>query len=187
MKQTDNTIREEKAQALLAAYKNGDDSAFLAIYDMYANMLFNYGSCITSDEELVKDCIQDVFLKIVNKKADLQLSKVGSYLFISLRNRLLDEFRHLSSTTDTPVEELRRVRAVAGVEEEYIAQEREALNSLKVASLMQELTPRQRQAFTLYYLEQRKYDEICEIMQMNYHSIRNLVHRGMLRMRAAAV
>lgn len=187
MKQTDNTVREEKAQALLAAYKAGDDSAFLAIYDMYASMLFNYGSCITSDRELVKDCIQDVFVKIVNKKSDLQLAKIGSYLFISLRNRLLDEFRRLSNTSDTSVEELRRVRSVNGVEDEYIAQEHDRVNSQRVAALMSVLTPRQRQAFTLYYLEQRKYEEICEIMQMNYHSIRNLVHRGMLKMRAVAV
>lgn len=39
--------------------------------------------------------------------------------------------------------------------------------------------PRQRQAFQLHYIDERKYDEICEIMHMNYHSVRNLVHRGM--------
>lgn len=50
---------------------------------------------------------------------------------------------------------------------------------------MDELTPRQRQVLTLYYIEQRKYEDICDIMQMNYHSVRNLVHRGMLKLRAA--
>ncbi len=50
---------------------------------------------------------------------------------------------------------------------------------------MDELTPRQRQVFTLYYIEQRKDEDICDIMQMNYHSVRNLVHRGMLKLRAA--
>ncbi|MCI6550774.1 MAG: sigma-70 region 4 domain-containing protein, partial [Prevotella sp.] len=39
----------------------------------------------------------------------------------------------------------------------------------------------------LYYMEEKPYDEICRIMQMNYHSVRNLVHRGMLRLRAAAM
>ena len=52
---------------------------------------------------------------------------------------------------------------------------------------MSHLTRRQRQAITLYYLEERKYDEICHIMQMNYHSVRNLMHRGMLKLRAAAM
>lgn len=65
--------------------------------------------------------------------------------------------------------------------------ERELLQSDKVAHLMQNLTNRQRQAITLYYLEERKYDEICQILQMNYHSVRNLMHRGMLKLREAAL
>ena len=52
---------------------------------------------------------------------------------------------------------------------------------------MEALTPRQREALQLYYLDEKKYDEICQIMNMNYHSVRNLVHRGMLKLRAAAL
>lgn len=49
------------------------------------------------------------------------------------------------------------------------------------------LTPRQRTAFRLYFTEQRKYDEICGIMHMNYPCVRNLVHRGMQKMRASKI
>jgi RNA polymerase sigma factor (sigma-70 family) len=73
------------------------------------------------------------------------------------------------------------------VEKDYLCQERDLLQSEQVAHLMQNLTRRQRQAITLYYLEERKYDEICKIMQMNYHSVRNLMHRGMLKLREAAM
>ena len=61
------------------------------------------------------------------------------------------------------------------------------MQSAQVAHLMNHLTRRQRQAITLYYLEERKYDEICDIMKMNYHSVRNLMHRGMLKLREAAM
>ena len=73
------------------------------------------------------------------------------------------------------------------VERDYLSQEREVMQSAQVAHLMKNLTRRQRQAITLYYLEQRKYDEICDIMKMNYHSVRNLMHRGMLRLREAVL
>ena len=78
-------------------------------------------------------------------------------------------------------------RAADDVERDYLSQERELMQSAKVAHLMQNLTRRQRQAITLYYLEERKYDEICDIMKMNYHSVRNLMHRGMLKLREAAM
>lgn len=178
--------REEKAQALLAAYRQGDQSAFMSLYNMYAEMLLNYGLCITSDKELVKDCVQDVFCKLIVKCNQLQVLKVTSYLLISLRNRLLDEFRRKNYTIETAVEDIRISRSVEDVENVYIQDEKVMNNSRKIKVLMQELTPRQRQVFTLYYLEQRKYEDICDIMQMNYHSVRNLVHRGMLKLRSAA-
>lgn len=182
---TNNNIREEQAQALLEAYRNGDESAFLSLYDMYAGMLLNYGSCITTDRELVKDCVQDVFVKLINKRDELQIAKITSYLIISLRNRLLDEFRRATYMSETAVEDCRLSQTVSDVEEDYISDEHMEVNNRKVSMLMQSLTPRQRKAFTLYYLEERKYDEICELMNMNYSSVRNLVHRGMLKMRSA--
>ena len=188
MKTNYNNIREreEAAQTLLAAYRQGDQNAFMSLYDMYADMLLNYGLCITSDKELVKDCVQDVFIKLISKSQDLQVTKVTSYLLISLRNRLLDEFRRKNYMTETAVEDIRiSSTTVEDVENSYILDESSLNNVRKVQILMDELTPRQRQVFTLYYIEQRKYEDICDIMQMNYHSVRNLVHRGMLKLRAA--
>ena len=188
MKTNYNNIRkrEEAAQTLLAAYRQGDQNAFMSLYDMYAEMLLNYGLCITSDKELVKDCVQDVFIKLISKSQDLQVTKVTSYLLISLRNRLLDEFRRKNYMTETAVEDIRiSSTTVEDVENSYILDESSLNNVRKVQILMDELTPRQRQVFTLYYIEQRKYEDICDIMQMNYHSVRNLVHRGRLTLRAA--
>ena len=188
MKTNYNNIREreEAAQTLFAAYRQGDQNAFMSLYDMYAEMLLNYGLCITSDKELVKDCVQDVFIKLISKSQDLQVTKVTSYLLISLRNRLLDEFRRKNYMTETAVEDIRiSSTTVEDVENSYILDESSLNNVRKVQILMDELTPRQRQVFTLYYIEQRKYEDICDIMQMNYHSVRNLVHRGMLKLRAA--
>lgn len=188
MKTNYNNIREreEAAQTLLAAYRQGDQNAFMSLYDMYAEMLLNYGLCITSDKELVKDCVQDVFIKLISKSQDLQVTKVTSYLLISLRNRLLDEFRRKNYMTETAVEDIRiSSTTVEDVENSYILDESSLNNVRKVQILMDELTPRQRQVFILYYIEQRKYEDICDIMQMNYHSVRNLVHRGMLKLRAA--
>ena len=99
----------------------------------------------------------------------------------------MDEFRRQTFTAENQVEEFEYRHAKEDVENDYIYTERELLQSDKVAHLMQNLTNRQRQAITLYYLEERKYEEICQILQMNYHSVRNLMHRGMLKLREAAL
>ncbi len=151
-------------------------------------MLFNYGMKLTNDQELLKDCIHDVFIKVYNKREDKNAIKnLRSYLIISLKNRLLDEFRRQTFSTPNEVESYEYRHAAEDVERDYLTHEGEFMRSAKVAYLMQNLTRRQRQAITLYYLEERKYDEICGIMKMNYHSVRNLMHRGMLKLREVAL
>lgn len=177
----------ERTNRLVSAFCNGDDSAFSELYDTYVQILYNYGCRLTSDQELLKDCIHDVFIKVYNKRDDRQeIKNFGSYIVISLKNRLLDEFRRQTFTTETAAESYAHKRASDDVENDYIDTEHHLLQQGQVERLMNALTRRQRQAITLYYLEQRKYDDICDIMKMNYHSVRNLMYRGMARLREAA-
>ncbi len=181
------TRKDNEAIELLRSYKEGNKSAFTQIYHMYVQMMLNYGRCLTTDTELIKDCIQDVFVKLLDKQDISGIRRVSSFLIISLRNRLVDEFRHGNFTVETAIEDVPYKRSIADVESEYLNEETVNRRSQYVDTLLKTLTPRQRQAFQLYYIEERKYEEICQLMDMNYHSVRNLVHRGMLRLRAVAV
>lgn len=179
---------KERTRELVAAFCAGNEKAFAQLYDLYIHMLFNYGSKLTQDQELLKDCIHDVFIKVYSKREERNsINNFGSYLIISLKNRLLDEFRRHTFTTEDAVEDFEYRYSTADVEHDYLSQEKQDIQSITVAHLMQNLTRRQRQAITLYYIEERKYEEICDIMQMNYHSVRNLMHRGMVKLREAAM
>lgn len=179
---------KERTRKLVADFCTGNDQAYAQLYDLYVNMLFNYGMKMTQNHELLKDCIHDVFVKVYTKRGDKNaINNFASYLLISLKNRLLDEFRRQTFTTEEAAESYEFRVATENVEQDYLLTEHEEMQSAQVARLMNHLTRRQRQAITLYYLEQRKYDEICQIMQMNYHSVRNLMHRGMLKLREAAM
>ena len=43
----------------------GDRQAFKEMYCRFYSLLYHYGLKLVSDEELVKDCIQDIFIKII--------------------------------------------------------------------------------------------------------------------------
>lgn len=179
---------KQKTASLVTAFYDGDSSAFSELYNMYVQILYNYGIKLTSNEELLKDCIHDIFVKVHKKRDEhSRIDNFASYVIISLKNRLYDEYRHKAHLSDEDIAEQHPHRCSPDVEYEYLKDEDSMLKQSKVAMLMQNLTKRQRQAITLYYLEERKYDEICEIMNMNYHSVRNLMHRGMLKLREAAL
>lgn len=178
---------DEKAINLFDDFRNGNINAFSALYDIYVNMLYNYGSYLTSDMELLKDCIQEVFVKIYNKRTELNsVNNFKSYLFISLKNKLCDESRKRVNLSDVSVDEL-NVTATCNIEKEYILKEKEQIDNKQVENMLNQLSSRQRKAITLYYLEEKKYEDICNIMDINYQSVRNLIHRGMTKMRACVV
>lgn len=177
-----NMELKQKTALLLTAFRAGDNEAFAKLYDMYVQPMYNYGMRLTSNSELIKDCIHDVFVRIYSKRGD-RIDNFYSYLIISLKNRILDEYRKQTNASDIPSEEYHTLDSGDDIEHSYIMDETECSRQSKVARLLDVLTPRQRQAFELYYIEERKYDDICRIMNMNYHSVRNLVHRGMLKLR----
>ena len=49
----------------------GDEDAFSKIYEHLAGDLLSFGATLTSDSELVKDCIQEIFLRIYQNRAKL--------------------------------------------------------------------------------------------------------------------
>ena len=49
-----------------------------------------------------------------------------------------------------------------------------------------ELCRKNGSAEAVYYIEEKKYEDICEIMNMNYQSVRNLMHRGLTKLRSLA-
>ncbi|WP_455585611.1 RNA polymerase sigma factor [Bacteroides sp.] len=177
---------EQEMFALLQAFQDGDASAFSKLYDLNINVLFSYGCKLTTDRELLKDCIHDVFVKLYTKKDELRhVENFKSYLFISLRNKLCDEVRKRLYVSDVKVEELNPV-SHDDVEKNYLDSEREHVNNKLVKHLLSQLSPRQREALVLYYIEERKYEDICQIMNMNYQSVRNLMHRGLSRLKTIA-
>lgn len=172
---------------LLGNFINGDLAAFSKLYNMHVNLLYNYGCKLTTDVELLKDCIQDVFIKIYNKRTELDtVANFKSYIIISLKNKLCDESRKRVNLSDVAVDEL-DVISSDNIEKDYIDNEKEMLDNVFVTKILDQLSPRQRKAIILYYIEEKKYEEICSIMDMNYQSVRNLIHRGISKMRTCAV
>jgi len=160
---------------------------FASLYDKHIDNLFAFGSHFTQDRELLKDCIQDVFVKLYTKRNELgKVENIDSYLYVSLRNRINDEFRRNVRLCDEEIND-RQMTPIS--EADAFARERQEHQSALLANVQrffEKLSPRQQQIINLYYVEQRKYDDICEIMGINYQSVRNLMHRSIARLRTLA-
>ena len=80
-------------------FLKGDSSAYTQIYNRTVQDLFRFGLLYTSDKELIKDCIHDVFVKIHMNRAKLApTDNIAAYLTVALKNTL---FNALKKTTDS--------------------------------------------------------------------------------------
>lgn len=161
----------------------GDDKAYAELYNLYIDDLFAYGMHFTPDRESVKDCIQEVFISLYNNRSkQKKVENIKCYLFTSLKNELFDLFK--KSIEYYQIETIEPVFNVGySVEDMFVKTETDQYNIAKVKEVLQSLTPRQNEVLYYRYVEEMSYDEIGELMQMNYQSVRNLIHRSIQKAR----
>lgn len=158
---------------------------FSTLYDEHIDNLFAFGSRFTQDREMIKDCIHDVFVKLYTRQDALaSVNNIESYLYVALRNRINDEFRRNVHVCDSELTDSGMHRIAEDERYNRDRQQREIVLTACVEDAIGKLSPRQRQIITLYYVECRKYDDICRIMGINYQSVRNLMHRSISRLRS---
>ena len=81
-------------QELWQAFLSSDKDAFAWLFEKYADAMYAYGSKMTSDTELIKDAIQDVFIKLYKNRQNLRKNvSVKGYLFVALKRTLLNLFQ----------------------------------------------------------------------------------------------
>lgn len=175
--------QNEQHKILWNSFLKGDDAAYAELYNLYMNKLFVFGMHFTSNREQVKDCTQDVFIKIYAGRHKLKpVENVKVYLYTAMKNTLFNLFKkeveHFHIDTIEPVFELEYP-----AEHQIIETEKLAIQKKEIAAIMQTVTPRQREVLYYRYVEELSYEEICKLMQMNYQSVRNLLHRTILKIR----
>ena len=161
----------------------GDDEAYTYIYREYSQALYAYGMHFTSDKGLVEDCIQDVFVKIFQNRKHLQSTdNIKLYLFIALKNKLFNIFR--KDIKYSQIDSLEPVFAAEyTIEDEIIENEREQFLNEKMIRMLEVLSPRQKEIIYYRFVEGLSYEEICQIMDMNYQSTQNLIQRSLKKLR----
>ena len=166
-------------------FLEGDDQAYSWIYTHYIQVLYNYGLQITPDSEIVKDCIQDVFVKIYKAKKKLTVPQNPKvYLMIALKINIYNTFNQERLQKNYAFS-LYQTEEQLTVKNEFIDQEarHEEMNNIK--RMMKILTPRQREVIYYRFIEELSYDDICQIMGLNYQSAYNLLQRSLQKIREA--
>jgi RNA polymerase sigma factor (sigma-70 family) len=161
-------------------FRKGDSAALAIIFNEYYNSLFYYGLKLVPDEDLVKDCMQNLFAKLWNNRNHLgEIRYVKPYLLKALRNHIGDEMVSRQKKKNL-LEQFQQEYEISFSHEDFLiaAQVSEEQRAGLVQALNQ-LSKRQREAIFLKFYEDLEYEKIAEVMSLNVQSVRNLIYQSL--------
>lgn len=166
-------------------FKKGEKYALSHIYHLYIDKLFRYGRKFCADDELVKDCIQDLFFDLIRTRANLgSTDHIYFYLIKSLRRRLFQSISGRLKLNFSEVDaESPEANIVYSIEEEFIHKEELSSKERVIRDVLAGLSPKQREILYYRYTCDFEYEQICEIMTMKYDSARKMVFRALKSLR----
>lgn len=172
---------------IINRFLDGDKEAYSLIYKKYIKELFSYGTGLGYDMETLKDVVQDLFYKILCKPKSLKdVSNLKYFLFRSLKNGLLNTSRS-SAKTDNLDSYTHVFANKVTILDQLIEIEDKIEIEKYIESLLNKLTSRQKEAIYLRYIQSLDYEEIAELLNMEIPSVRNLVARGINKIRESHV
>ena len=151
-----------------------------------ASIKFDTYHAVSSDSANATPCLRTIVVATVPPSTKRPICAIDSEGRKRAYVRINDEYRRNLRLCDKEINDTDMKKVAEADAFAHDKQERQQVLSATVERFFDKLSPRQQQIINLYYIEQRKYDDICQIMGINYQSVRNLMHRSIMRLRSLA-
>lgn len=168
--------------ALWESFKGGDKESFRTLFRKYYSSLYLYGYKITQDKQLLEDCIQDLFTELWLSSSKTQVKSVKAYLLKSLQYKVikgLQKRSRLMLSQDDPNNSEFQISH----DNTMIVREDQEQNGHKIKTAMGQLSRRQQEIVYLRFFQSLSYEEISEVMDINYQVARNLLYQSIKALR----
>ena len=162
-------------QALIDAFRRGDEFAFVALYDRYKGAIYAYCAKMLLDREAAQDMLQDTFARAYeHRERLLNTTSFKAWLFTIARHQCLNVLRKSG----------REVRFAPNAPEPRSAGETpfgELLKSERTALVnktLAELSPEYREVVVLREYQNLSYDEIAAVTKTTVSSVKSRLFKA---------
>lgn len=161
-------------------FKLGSKESFSIIYYRYFNDLFNYGLKISGDENITKDCLQEMFTTLWFTKEKLgDVKAIKFYLLKCFRRSLIvflkkskkEKFFNLSFSQTQP-------NLSFSTEDFIVVEETLRMKRERLTKILNSLPRRRKEAIYLKYFKELTYEEIAAVMSLSEKAVINHVYKA---------
>ncbi len=164
-------------QFVWSKFKTGDRGAFEEIYNEFTDQLFAYGAKITSDRELVKDSIQDLFIDLYKYNPNIKNPELLEfYLYKSLKRSIIKRLQKENRLqTIQPDYNSFELTFYAETEEYLDDSKNRQMESLQ--TVLKALDHKKRELLFLKFDSGLTYCEIGDLLNMKPDTVKKQVYR----------
>lgn len=178
-RQTAQELQEEKG--LLVLLNQGNQYAFEKLYRSYSVRILKKLIRLLKDEEVAKELLQDVFLKIWEKREHIDSEgSFRSYLFRIAENQVMDFFRKAAN-------DRKLVDYLISVSTELYNGTEEAIDynesNAALQKAIESLPPQRQKIFVLCKIEGKSYEEVAEMLGVTAGTVNDHMVKAMRTLR----
>lgn len=176
MRDTDFANNKE----LLLQLQQHNEQALAMLMKAHYNDLYNYASRFASDEALVKDTIQEVFISLwQHRETASSILSLRYYLLAAVKNRMIKALQKKKNSPDTIADaEHYHFEAEFSIEKKIIEKQLAQERAENVQSIISRLSARQREIIYLKFYQQMDHSQIAGLMNISQQSVYNLLHES---------
>lgn len=160
----------------------GDHAALGELFSRHYSYLYRYGNKICIDTYLLEDVIQELFIELWQQRTAVPVVSVKAYLLRALKYKLFRALQKQQPLVDA--DKLSEQGHFELSHETFMITEQENTeNAGKVIAAMNQLSDRQKEIIYLKFYQDMSYEEVAEIMNINYQAARNLLYQAIKSLR----
>jgi RNA polymerase sigma-70 factor (family 1) len=154
-------------EQLVKQLQQNSEVAFRAIYDRYAQPLFDTAWQKTSRREVAEELVQDLFVTLWVRRTSLQIDHLGAYLFGALRYRVISHLREALAQRSQLLEESATPTEVPPAERALAFDEVQHALTAAIARLPEKT----RHIFSMSRLEEKTHREIANTLDLSEKAV----------------
>ncbi|MGV3502882.1 MAG: RNA polymerase sigma factor [Adhaeribacter sp.] len=168
---------------LLERFREGDEKAFLHLYNLYRKPVIGFCISLIKDPQLGEHLYHEVLMKIWDRRQHLQPGlNFSYYLFTAVKNRIFDHLKEVKKSEALKKEFLRNM---ALLQQEEAGDKEQQLQQLE--GLVQALSPQRRRILELNFVLGKSYEEIAHQLLISKNTVRNHLVKIKLLLRKGIV
>lgn len=166
--------------------QQNDTQALASLMDYYYQDLYNYGFKFTRDDGLIKDCIQEVFISLWQKRETAPaILSPRHYLLRAVKNKVLKAlYKNEQKGYPFDVPDEYAYSQEFSIEKMIIEKQLSEEKAEKLKRVLSLLSKRQNEVIFLKFYQRLDNAQIAEQMDISRQSVYNLLHDAIQKLRS---